>query len=49
VETGRSQLPEIVTTSALHKSGVIVKLQISVKAVRGAHGGIIAVDATMGY
>jgi PAS domain S-box-containing protein len=49
VETGLSQLPEIVTTSALHKSGVIVKLQISVKAVRAAQGGIIAVDATMAY
>lgn len=47
VETGRSTLADVMTTSALHKSGGIVKLQISVKAYRGAQGDIIAVDATM--
>src|SRR5271166_3909861 len=34
VETGRSQLPEIMSTSALRKSGAVVKLKISVEAVR---------------
>jgi PAS domain S-box-containing protein len=47
VKTGVSRLPEIVTTPALHKSGAIVRLQISVKAVHGTHGKIIAVEAMM--
>ena len=47
LKTGVSRLPEIVTTSALHKSGVIVRLQISVRPVRGTSGNIIAVDAMM--
>jgi PAS domain S-box-containing protein len=47
VKTGLSRLPEIVTTPALHKSGVIVRLQISVKAVHGTHGEIIAIEAMM--
>ena len=47
VKTGVSRLPEIVTTPALHKNGAIVKLQISVKAVHGAQGEIIAVEAMM--
>ena len=47
VKTGHSRLPEIATTSALHKSGAIVRLQVSVKAVHGAHGEIIAVEAMM--
>ena len=46
-EDGHSGLPEIVTTSALHKSGAIVRLQVSVKAVHGARGEIIAVQAMM--
>ena len=49
VQTGQSKLPEVVTTSALHKNGRIVRLKISVKAVRGQHGDIIAVDATMNH
>ena len=49
VQTGRSKLPEVVTTSALHKSGAIVRLKISVRAVHGEHGDIVAVDAAMGY
>lgn len=47
VKTGESRLPEIVTSSARHKSGAIVRLQISVKALHGAHGEIIAVAAMM--
>lgn len=47
VETGTSRLPEVVTTSALHAGGAIVKLLISVAAVRGPGGAIVAVDATM--
>lgn len=45
VMTGHSRLPEIVTTPALHKSGEIVRVKISVTAVYGAHGEIIAVEA----
>jgi PAS domain S-box-containing protein len=47
VQTGHSRLPEIVTTPALHKSGAIVRLQISVRAVYGEDGKIIAVEAIM--
>src|SRR5262249_16500805 len=47
VKTGVRRLPEIVTTPALHKSGAIISLQISVKAVYGMHGEIIAVEAMM--
>ncbi len=47
VKTGQSRLPEIVTSPARHKSGAIVRLQISVKALHGAHGEIIAVAAMM--
>lgn len=45
VLTGHSNLPEIVSSPALHKSGAIVTLQISVKAVHGNDGKIIAVAA----
>jgi PAS domain S-box-containing protein len=47
VKTGQSRLPETVTTPAPHKSGAIVRQQISVKAVHEADGEIIAVDAVM--
>lgn len=47
VQTGQSRLPEIVTSPARHKSGAIVRLQISVKVVHAAHGEIIAVAAMM--
>ncbi|MDE2361749.1 MAG: PAS domain S-box protein [Hyphomicrobiales bacterium] len=47
VRTGESALPETVTTSAQRKGGTIVRLQISVSAVRGAAGAIIAVEARM--
>ena len=40
-------MPGIVTTPALHKHGAIVKLRISVKAVRDTHGEIIAVESIM--
>ena len=38
VKTGVTRLPEIVTTPALHKSGAVVRLQVSVMAVHGTHG-----------
>ena len=47
VKTGVSRLPEIARTTALHKSGAFVRLQISVTAVRGTHGEIIALEAVM--
>jgi len=47
VKTGVSRLPEIAWTTALHKSGAFVRLQISVTAVRGTHGEIIALEAVM--
>jgi PAS domain S-box-containing protein len=47
VKTGVSHLPEIATSPAVHKSGEIVKMDISVKAVYGENHTIIAVQATM--
>ena len=47
VKTGVSRLPEIARTTALHKSGAFVRVQISVKAVHGTHGEIIALEAIM--
>ena len=46
VQTGISTLPEIVTTIALHKTGELMKLPISVKALRGDGKVIKAVEAT---
>jgi PAS domain S-box-containing protein len=46
VQTGISVLPEVVTTTAVHKNGQLVKLPISVKAVYGDDNKIIAVEAT---
>jgi PAS domain S-box-containing protein len=46
VQTGVSTLPEIVTTIALHKTGKLMKLPISVKALRGDGKLIKAVEAT---
>ena len=47
VQTGISALPEVTTTSALHKSGETIKVLISVKAVHDARQSIVAVEATM--
>jgi PAS domain S-box-containing protein len=46
VQTGISVLPEVVTTTAVHKNGQLVKLPISVKAVYGDDRKIMAVEAT---
>jgi PAS domain S-box-containing protein len=46
VQTGISALPEVVTTTAVHKTGQLVKLPISVKAVYGDDRKIMAVEAT---
>jgi PAS domain S-box-containing protein len=47
VQTGVSKLPEVVTTPAMHKSGLITQVLVSVKAVHDARQQIIAVEATM--
>jgi PAS domain S-box-containing protein len=47
VKTGISHLPEIATSPAVRKTGEIVKMDISVKAVYGENQTIIAVEATM--
>ena len=46
VQTGISTLPEVTTTIALHKSGTLIKLPISVKALYGDNKKIGAVEAT---
>ena len=46
VPTGISALPEVVTTVAVHKTGQLVKLPISVKALYGDDKKIMAVEAT---
>jgi PAS domain S-box-containing protein len=46
VQTGISTLPEVVTTIAVHKTGKLMKLPISVKALYGEDQRIRAVEAT---
>lgn len=46
-KTDESRLPEVVPTSALHRDGHIVRVNISVRPVRDAEGVIVAVDAMM--
>jgi PAS domain S-box-containing protein len=46
VQTGISVLPDVITTTAVHKNGQLVKLPISVKAVYGDDRKIMAVEAT---
>ena len=46
VQTGISTLPEVTTTIALHKTGKLMKLLISVKALYGDDKKIGAVEAT---
>ena len=46
VQTGISSLPEITTTTAIHKTGKLMKLPISVKALYGEDQRIRAVEAT---
>jgi len=47
VQTGVSHLPEIAISPAVHKTGTIVKLQISVRPVYDMSQKIIAVEAVM--
>jgi PAS domain S-box-containing protein len=47
VQTGTSMLPEVVTTSAIHKTGKQLKLLISVKPVYGDGQKIVGVEAFM--
>ena len=46
VQTGISNLPEVTTTIAAHKTGKLMKLPISVKALYGENRRIMAVEAT---
>ena len=46
VQTGISTLPEVVTTIAAHRTGKLMKLPISVKALYGEDQRIISVEAT---
>jgi PAS domain S-box-containing protein len=46
VQTGVSTLPEIATTIAVHKTGKLMQLPISVKALYGEDQRIRAAEAT---
>jgi PAS domain S-box-containing protein len=47
VQTGVSHLPEVAISPAVHKTGTIVKLQISVRPVYDESQKIVAVEALM--
>jgi PAS domain S-box-containing protein len=47
VQTGVSHLPEVAMSPAVHKTGMIVKLQISVRPVYDGSQRIVAVEAMM--
>ena len=47
VQTGVSHLPEVAISPAVHKTGTIVKLQISVRPVYDESQKIMAVEAVM--
>ena len=47
VQTGVSHLPEVAISPAVHKTGTIVKLQISVRPVYDKSQKIVAVEAVM--
>jgi PAS domain S-box-containing protein len=47
VQTGISHLPEVAISPAVHKTGTIVKLQISVRPVYDGSQKIVAVEALM--
>jgi len=47
VQTGVSHLPEVAISPAVHKTGTIVKLQISVRPVYDESRKIVAVEAVM--
>src|SRR5258708_31856719 len=47
VETGISALPEVVTTIAVHKTGQLMKLPISLKALYGDDKKIMAAETAL--
>src|SRR5262249_2202143 len=47
VQTGVSHLPEVAISPAIHKSGTIVKVQISLRPVYDDSRKIVAVEAMM--
>jgi PAS domain S-box-containing protein len=47
VQTGVSHLPEVAISPAVHKTGAIVKVQVSVRPVYDEKGKIGAVEAIM--
>ena len=47
VQTGVSHLPEVTISPAVHKSGTITKVQVSVRPVYGEGQKIVAVEAVM--
>jgi PAS domain S-box-containing protein len=47
VQTGVSHLPEVTISPAVHKSGAIAKVQVSVRPVYGEGQKIVAVEAMM--
>lgn len=47
VQTGESHLPEVAISPAVHKTGAIVKVQISVRPVYDESRKIVAVEAMM--
>ena len=47
VQTGASHLPEVAISPAMHKSGTIVKVQISLRPVYDEGQKIVAVEAMM--
>ena len=47
VQTGVSHLPEVTISPAVHKSGAIVKVQVSVRPVYDENRTIVAVEAMM--
>ena len=47
VQTGVSHLPEVTISPAVHKTGTIVKVQVSVRPVYDDSQKIVAVEAVM--
>ena len=47
VQTGVSHLPEVAISPAVHKTGNIVKVQVSVRPIYDENQKIVAVEATM--
>ncbi|HKU05212.1 MAG TPA: PAS domain S-box protein [Bradyrhizobium sp.] len=47
VQTGVSHLPDVAISPALHKTGTIVKVQISVRPVYDENRKIVGVEAMM--